>query len=25
VQALGEHLAQAFGLAHSFVDIQNPV
>ncbi len=25
VQALGEHLAHMFGLAHSFVDIQNPV
>ena len=25
VQALGEHLAQRFGLAHSFIDIPNPV
>ncbi len=25
VQALGEHLAREFGIAHSFVDIQNPV
>ncbi len=25
VQALGEHLAQHFGIAHSFVDIQNPI
>jgi dinuclear metal center YbgI/SA1388 family protein len=25
VQALGEHLAQTFGLAHEFVDIDNPV
>ena len=25
VQALGEHLAQHFGLRHSFVDIDNPV
>lgn len=25
VQALGEHLASHFGIAHEFVDIQNPV
>lgn len=25
VQALGEHLAQRFGLRHSFIDIDNPV
>lgn len=25
IQALGEHLAGRFGLAHEFVDIQNPV
>ena len=25
IQALGEHLAARFGLAHSFVDIPNPV
>jgi len=25
VQALGEHLAQKFGLEHSFIDIPNPV
>ncbi len=25
VQALGEHLAQAFGLEHRFIDIPNPV
>ncbi|MFO0000171.1 MAG: Nif3-like dinuclear metal center hexameric protein, partial [bacterium] len=25
VQALGEHLARRFGLAHRFVDIDNPV
>lgn len=25
VQALGEHLAQRFGLAHQFIDIDNPV
>ncbi len=25
VQAVGDHLAREFGLAHSFVDIQNPV
>jgi len=25
VQAVGEHLARAFGLAHAFVDIDNPV
>jgi dinuclear metal center YbgI/SA1388 family protein len=25
VKALGEHIAQQFGLAHSFIDIDNPV
>ena len=25
VQALGEHLAARFGIAHEFVDIANPV
>jgi dinuclear metal center YbgI/SA1388 family protein len=25
IQALGEHLAQKFGLAHEFIDIENPV
>jgi putative NIF3 family GTP cyclohydrolase 1 type 2 len=25
VQALGEHLAEQFGLEHRFVDIDNPV
>ena len=25
VQALGEHLAQHFGISHHFVDIDNPV
>ena len=25
VQAVGEHLARTFGLAHQFVDIDNPV
>jgi dinuclear metal center YbgI/SA1388 family protein len=25
IQALGEHLAQKFGLAHEFIDIDNPV
>lgn len=25
IQALGEHLAQSFGLAHQFVDIDNPI
>ena len=25
VQALGEHLAARFGLAHQFIDIANPV
>jgi hypothetical protein len=25
VQALGEHLAQKFGLQHEFIDIDNPV
>ncbi len=25
IQALGEHLAQKFGLAHRFIDIDNPV
>jgi putative NIF3 family GTP cyclohydrolase 1 type 2 len=25
VQAVGEHLARTFGLAHAFVDIDNPV
>jgi hypothetical protein len=25
VQALGEHLAQKFGLQHQFIDCDNPV
>jgi dinuclear metal center YbgI/SA1388 family protein len=25
IQALGEHLAQKFGLAHEFIDIDNPI
>ncbi|HBX73220.1 MAG TPA: Nif3-like dinuclear metal center protein, partial [Halieaceae bacterium] len=25
VQALGAHLAEAFGLEHRFIDIDNPV
>jgi putative NIF3 family GTP cyclohydrolase 1 type 2 len=25
VQALGEHLAQQFGIAHEFIEIENPV
>jgi putative NIF3 family GTP cyclohydrolase 1 type 2 len=25
VQALGEHLAERFGLWHQFIDIDNPV
>ena len=25
IQALGEHLAQKFGLAHEFIDVDNPV
>ena len=25
VQALGEHLAQVFGVQHEFIDIDNPV
>jgi putative NIF3 family GTP cyclohydrolase 1 type 2 len=25
IRALGEHLASRFGLAHSFVDLENPV
>ena len=25
VQALGEHLAQKFGLSHTFIDCDNPV
>jgi putative NIF3 family GTP cyclohydrolase 1 type 2 len=25
VQALGEHLAAHFGIAHRFIDIDNPV
>jgi putative NIF3 family GTP cyclohydrolase 1 type 2 len=25
IKALGEHLAQKFGLAHEFIDCNNPV